>query len=353
MAKQKVQLEHAGVLQSDNIPEESMLGYLVGIVHHKFRMNQKALEKLLNKTDLPEEYWPNKPRSVPSFQAACRTLESPRYIERTFRDPQTKVDVKVGVEFMIDVLSDGSRQLTRKIHYPENIQMSKEMEKILRIYVKSTQKEPEKMAKFVYDKESDSVKRINLYDDEDELDIGEMTDEKYAKLVEEFNSIKSCYTERYLKDAWFWMLRKEGGIPWLKNCGSLWFIPKDAKKYVEDFGFVYNSIHGESGTWRAVPIVDTEQHRMYLKEDINAEYNDRFKTFLNNVAKKMDSGMDKDKLKKQLKENKNSFEKQLNKELLEKYNNLLNISIKAKVDNFKGEFESSRLEKAREMLASL
>jgi hypothetical protein len=342
-----------GVLQSDDIPEDSLLGHLVGIVHHKFRMSQSSMDGLLNKAKLPEDYWPNKPKPIPSFQAACRSLESPRYIERIFRDPQTKMDVKIVVEFMVDVLSDGSRQLTRKIHYPENIQMSPEMEKLLRIYIKSTQKEPEKMAKFVYDSKSDTVKRINLYEDEDALDIGEMTDSKYASLIEEFNSIRNCYTERYLKDAWFRMLRQEGGIPWLKNCGSLWFIPKDAKSYVESFGWLYNKIHGTSGTWRAVPIVDTEQHRKYLKDDVTAEYNERFKTFLSNVAKKMDTGMDESKLKEQLKKNKDEFESKLNKELIQRYNNLLNMSIKAKVTDFKVDFESSRLEKAREMLANL
>jgi len=346
-------LEHAGILSSNEVSEEMLLGHLVGIVHHNFTMQQDVLNRIMDKAGLPDEYRPNKPRAVPSFQAACRILEHRKFEEITFRDPQTNADIKFKVEYMVDILNDGSRQLTRKILYPESAETSSEMEKLLNIYVKSTQKEPEKMAKFSYDAPTDSITRINLYDDPDELDIGEMTDKKYAALIERFNEIRNCYTERYLKDAWFRMLRAEGAIPWLKNCGSLWFIPRDARKYVEAFGKIYLKIHGEHGTWRTVPIINTEEQRKCLKQDVNEEYKERFKTFLINVAKRMESSTDEDALKSQLRESKSNFENQLNNELFKRYNSLLNMSIKAKIDDFKGEFESSRLEKAREMLANL
>jgi len=347
------ELSQIGILSTDEVSEESLLGHLVGIVHHNFTIQQKVLDKMMDKVGLPEEYRPNQPRAIPSFQAACRNLEKPKIEEITFRDPQTKADITFKVEYMVDILNDGSRQLTRKIHYPESSEASAEIEKILRIYVKSTQKEPEKMAKFVYDSKTDSITRINLYENPDDLDIEEMTDRKYAVLVERFNEIRNCYTERYLKDAWFRMLRAEGAIPWLKNCGSLWFVPKDARKYVEQFGKIYLSVHKDSATWRTVPIINTKEQRECLKKDVNEEYRDRFKTFLNNVAKKIESTADEKELKRQLKDSKSKFEKQLNGELFKRYNALLDMSIKAKIDDFKGEFESSRLEKAREMLASL
>ena len=182
-----------------------------------------------------------------------------------------------------------------------------------------------------------------------------MTDERYAQLVERFNSIKKCYTERYLKDAWFRMLRREGGIPWLKSCGSLWFIPKDAKRTVEAFGSIYTAVHGDSdgGTWRSVPIVDTRQHREYLKEDIQLEYKDRFKSFLGSVAKTVESSMDEDKKAELLRKHKDKFEGQLQKEFLDRYNTLLGMKIKASVKDFKVKFDNSRLEAAREMLLSV
>ena len=346
-------LSHVSILSTDEVSEDSLLGHLVGIVHHNFTIPQEVLDKMMDEMGLPEEYRPHKPRPVPSFQAACRSLEKPKIEEVTFRDPETGADIIFKVEYMVDILNDGSRQLTRKIHYPESAETSSEMEKLLRIYVKSTQKEPEKMAKFMYDKKSDSIIRINLYDNPDSLDIGAMTDRKYAVLLERFNEIRNCYTERYLKDAWFRMLRAEGAIPWLKNCGSLWFIPKDARKYVEAFGKIYLGIHGKNGTWRTVPIIDTEEQRKCLKQDVNEEYKEHFKNFLINVAKKIENSSDPESLKRQLKESKSQFEKQLNNELFKRYNALLDMSIKAKFDDFKGEFESSRLEKAREMLLSL
>jgi len=349
-----IDLENAGVLYSKDVPEDSLLGYLVGIVHHSFKIKQEPLEKIMTKAGLPEDYWPNKPRPIPSFQAACRSLENPRIIETTLRDPASGVDIKFKVEFMVDVLNDGSRQLTRKIHYPESVEASPELKKILDIYVSTTQKEPEKMAKFTYDTKSDSIKRTNLFSDENELDIGSMTDSRYARLVEDFNKRKQCYTERYLKDAWFRMLRKEGAIPWLKNCGSLWFIPKNAKRVVEAFGKIYRAIHGlEGGTWRSVPIIDTEQHREYLKEDIQLEYKDRFKSFLGNIAKTVESNMDEDKRRELLKKHKDKFEESLQKELIDRYNKLLGMNISAKVKDFKLKFENSRLEAAREMLMSV
>lgn len=343
-------VEKMGVLDSKEIPEDSLLGFLVGIVHHQFKMAQAPLEKIMTKAGLPEEYWPNQPRGLPSFQAACRKLESPRVREVVFKDPESKADLKFKVEYMVDVLNDGSRQLTRKIHYPESVIASPELKKILEVYVNTTQKEPEKMAKFIYDSKSDSITRINLYNTASELDIGSMTDEQYAKLIEEFNNIKKCYTERYLKDAWFRMLRREGAIPWLKNCGSLWFIPKTAKRVVSAFGEIYKAIHGEEGTWRSVPIINTEQHRKYLMEDIQIEYKDRFKSFLGNIAKTVESNMDESKRMELLKKHKDSFEESLRKELIDRYNNLLGMNISAKIKDIDVHFENSRLEAARKMM---
>lgn len=347
------ELNNVGVLDSKEVPDSSLLGYLVGIVHHQFTMNQAPLEKIMAKAGLPEDYWPNKPRGLPSFQAACRYLESPKVTEATFQDPESKANIKFKVEYMVDTLNDGSRQLTRKIHYPESAKASAELKKILEVYVNTTQKEPEKMAKFTYDSKSDSIIRTNLYSNESELDIGAMTDAQYKKLIERFNNIKKCYTERYLKDAWFRMLRTEGAIPWLKNCGSLWFIPKNAKRAVIAFGNVYKAIHGEYGTWRSVPIIDTQQHREYLKEDIQLEYKDRFKSFLNGIAKTVESGMDEDKRKELLKKHKDKFEETLKKELIERYNSLLGMNISARVKDFKIKFDNSRLEAARGMLLSV
>lgn len=346
------ELEHAGILSSDEVSEESLLGHLVGIVHHQFIAPQEAMKQILEEADMPDHYWPNKPKPIPSFQAACRSLESPKYEEITFRDPQTKMDITFGVEYMIDVLKDGSRQLTRKITYTGNEHASKALEEQLEIFAKTTQKEPEKMAKFQYDHETDTITRTNLYD-KDELAIEEQTDKKYNKALEQFNLIRKCYTERYLKDAWFKMLRTEGAIPWLKNCGSLWFIPKNARKYVESFGVVYNKIHGDHGTWRAVPIINTKVHRDCLKEDVQLEYKDRFKAFLENIASKIDRDMDDDKRRELINENREKFESSLQKELVERYNNLLGMSISAKVNDFKVSFESSRLEKAKEYLKNL
>jgi len=344
-----------GILDADDVPEESLLGYLVGIVHHKFTTTQKIVDKLLEESKLPEEYWPQKPKGLNAFQASCRKLEE-KYREIKFRDPGTKADIKFSVEFMVDALKDGSRQLTRKIHYLGNEHASRKLQKTLDIFVQTTQKEPEKMAKFIFDKQEDTITKTDLFK-KDELNIEEMTNEKYRLLLKIFEEIKNSYTERYLKDAWFKLVRGEGGIPWLKKCGSLWFIPKDAKEYINAFGRVYNTIHGEEGTWRTIPVINTKQQREHLKEDVEVEFEDRFKSFLENVADRVKEGQVfadlTEEEKERLRKSKDNFESKMNTEFITKYNKLLNMSISAKLTDAPVKFESDRLNHAMELMKQL
>ncbi len=350
------QLANTAILQQDDIPEEALLGNLVGIVHHKFTLPHEELDKIIKKAKLPEEYWPNKSGPTHAFEKACRMLENPKSFTVEFQDPGTGLLLKFTVEFMIDILSDGCRQLTRKIYYTTKQEPSPEMQKILNIYEATTQKEPEKMAKFDYDAGTETLRRVDLYDDPDVLDIGNMTDKAYERLIGYFDSLKGCYTERHLKHSWANMLRKETAIPWLKNCGSFWFVPKSANKCVEAFGEIYQTIHNSHGTWRVVPIVNTEQHREYLRQDVMVEYNDRYKAFLKKVADRMKDGWDEEKLRKWAEGQKKDFEGQMKSELIGQYNELLGMSISASLQDFSKvnmNFESSRLEKAREFLTGI
>jgi len=354
MAEQKTDLSHAGLLQSDEIPEDSLLGYLVGVVHHQFNLSKDVMEPILEESGLKREYWPSKSKPVNAFYKACRSLESPRRQQITFRDPGSDADIKFEVEFMIDQLKGGARQLTRKIHFIGNENASEALHKHLRIYAETTQKEPEKMCVFDYDAANDSIVKKDLYDTkESSLNISDMTEAQFTKVKQKFEEVKGSYSERTLKESWYRMLRVESGIPWLKNCGSLWFIPKNAKKSVEAFSFIYRSIHNGTGTWRDTPIIDTNQHREYLKEDVQVEYEDRFKRFLQSVAEKMDRDMDDEKREKLIRKAKNDFEGKLKEELVDRYNDLLGMAISSKVNEYKTSFESSRLEKARKMLANL
>ena len=348
-----VNLSHVGLLDSDEIPEEQILGFLVGIVHHQFVKPIEYLDRIMTQAGLPDEHWPHKPKAKKSFEAACRGLESPRFQDVILRDPGTGMDIKFRVEFMIDVLRDGSRQLSRKINYMGNEEASKQIKDVLEVYVETTQKEPEKMAKFSYDKATDSVVRTNLYENPESLDIGLMADEKYAVLVESFNLIKKCYTERYLKDAWHRMVRRTGGVPWLKSSGSFWFIPKDARVTVEAFGTIYNTLHNGGGTWRSSPVVDTRQQREYLRDDVMREYQDRYSSFLENVASRLESNMDDEKKRELIMKNRDKFEESLDGELIKRYNRLLNMSISAKVKDVDVSVESSRALAALDYLRNL
>lgn len=349
------ELSNAGLLDAADVPEESLLGFLVGIVHHKFTTSQEIVDGLLEKSKLPEEYWPQKPKGINAFQASVRKLEE-KYREVKFRDPGTEADIKFSVEFMVDALKDGSRQLTRKIHYLGSEKASKKLRRTLDIFVQTTQKEPEKMAKFTYDKQEDTITKTDLFK-KDELNIEEMTNEKFQLLLDIFGEIKNSYTERYLKDAWFKLVRGEGGIPWLKKCGSLWFIPKDAKEYINAFGRVYNTIHGEEGTWRTIPVINTKQQREHLKEDVEIEFEDRFKSFLENIADRVrDDQVFSDlseEEKAKLRKTKDNFESKMNTEFIARYNKLLDMSISAKLTDSNVKFESDRLNNAMELMKQL
>jgi hypothetical protein len=67
----------------------------------------------------------------------------------------------------------------------------------------------------------------------------------------------------------------------------------------------------------------------------------------------MERDMSEEKRKELLRKSKDDFEEKMNRELLKQYNDLLNMSISAKVNDFEVSIESSRLEKARKMLANL
>jgi uncharacterized tellurite resistance protein B-like protein len=84
-----------------------------------------------------------------------------------------------------------------------------------------------------------------------------------------------------------------------------------------------------------------------------AEFEGRYRTFLEKIAEKMDRDMDEEKRKKLIREAKDGFEEKLNRELIKQYNELLGMSLSANINDFKPKIESSRLEKARKMLANL
>lgn len=342
------------------IPVEQLLGHLVILVHHKFDMPISEMDMLMNKVKLPEEYRPNPPNAVNAFQSACRSLQSTYPLKENFIDPENGMALIFNIEYFVDILPNGARQLSRKIQYvPETTEgMSKSTKKLLDIYVDKTQKEPEKMAIFEYNVKKDEIEMTPLYSDKKPLFIDEMTNQKYETLKQQFVKLGGSYTERYLKQAWVNMMIRLNAIPYCGAAGNIWFVPKEGKRYVDLFGELYEKIHERQGrfsTWRVIPAIDTESQREYLKNDIEEELQKRYERYLENIGKRLETiktQEDLNKFKESAAERTHKLETNLNNTLINKYTELLKTSINVrKIKDVKKDMKmTSRMRKALEFI---
>ena len=326
-----------------DIPLEQVLGYLVILVHHNFDMPIDEMDELMNQVKFPEDFRPNMPNAKAAFQSACRDLQTTYPSKEKFLDPENQLELFFNVEYFIDVLPNGSRQLTRKIQYSTETtkDISEETKKILAIYVEKTQKEPEKMAVFDFHDDTNEIGMTPLYSDKKPLFIDEMTTKKLEELQKRYKKLRGSYTERYLKEAWIGMMRKNNAIPYCGDAGSTWFVPKEGKRFVDAFGRLYYAIHealGKDPTWRVIPAVDTEAQRKYILEDVQSEVQKRYEHYLDNLGKRIENIKSKDdlaKLRDNSTESSQKLESELNDTLIQKYNSLLQKSIKINISTVK------------------
>jgi hypothetical protein len=360
-----------GILLDDTLPEEQKLGYLVGMVHSAINVPVPELDALFDELDFPKELRPETPRTVFAFQKALRELEQTK--TETFVDPSTDISVNFEVEYFIDVLPNDVRQLSRKIQYQSTGLASgdipDDMKKQLAIYVEKTQKEPEKMALFEFvpaetKKEEDGTEtvvsegrivRTNLFK-ENNLSIAEQTQEKYEELERRFGQLTGCYTERYIKHSWYRVLSSVNAIPYMMANGAIYFVPKAGKEILDKFCKIYQEIHKNDGfgVLRILPVIDTQQQREYIKQDVEKRIKEKYEKFLNSAKDQLDNISSEDDIKKVRErwgERKDKFEQELRDTLVKQYSELLKMDIKAKLDTFVP--TSDRLQIAKKFLADL
>jgi hypothetical protein len=269
---------------------------------------------------------------------ACRKLQSTYPTKEEFVDPENNMKLFFNIEYFVDVLPNGTRQLSRKIQYMQGTTegMSESTKRLLDIYVDKTQKEPEKMAIFEYSKETSEITMTPLYSKEKPLYIDEMTQQKYEELKTQFKKLGGSYTERYLKQAWVEMMFKLNAVPYCGAAGNIWFVPKEGKKFVDTFGELYIAIHEKQcreHTWRTIPAIDTEAQREYLKKDVEEELQKRYERYLENIGKRLETiktQEDIDKLRNSTTERTQKLETEMNNKLIQKYSALLKTSIEVK-----------------------
>jgi len=347
-------------ITAGEIPVEQLLGHLVILVHHRFDMPIPELDKLMDKINFPEDYRPNKPNAMNAFQSACRKLQTSYPDREEFIDPENNMKLLFNVEYYVDVLPNGARQLSRKIQYvPESTEgMSQSTKKILDIYVDKTQKEPEKMCIFEYETNKGTIDMTPLYGSNKALFIEEMTNKKYETLKDLFVTLGGSYTERYLKQAWVSMMFKLNAIPYCGSAGNIWFVPKEGKRFVDKFGELYSEIHEQQGrysTWRVIPAIDTESQRDYIKKDVELEMKKRYERYLDNIGKRIEmikTQEDLNKLRENTAEKTQKLETDLNNALINKYSSLLKTSIEVKtIKDLKTTTKlTSRMKKALEFI---
>jgi len=372
-----------GILLDDSLPDEQKLGYLVGMVHSEINIPVKELDALLDELKFPENLRPETPRAVFAFQKAVRDLAQTK--TETFVDPATGISVNFEVEYFVDVLPNDVRQLSRKIQYlstglaagdiPEDIKNQ------LEIYVEKTQKEPEKMALFEFRKAEPQAKatkegeepkdepeveqpsttnpenviKTDLFK-ENNLSIAEQTQEKYEELLRNFENLKGCYTERYIKHSWYKMLDSINAIPYMLANGAVYFIPKAGKELLDKFCIIYKEVHKHDGAGilRILPIIDTQQQREYIKQDVEKRIQEKYEQFLGKAKDQLGditSEADIGKLKEKWGAKKENFERELRDTLVKQYSELLKMDINAKLDTYVP--ESDRLRIAKKFMAEL
>ena len=345
--------DEAVIVQEKEVNESAILGYLVGMTFRNFRMQKEKFEELIAKSDIDDKFKPHLPSGLSAFQLAVRSIEDT--VTEEFIDPSTNEHVFLDVDYMIDIISPSVRQLSRKIFInPKSKNITKELKEKLDIHIDESQKEPEKMALFSYDKAENTIILQPLFK-ENILNIKEMTEKKYSQALHELNEITGKYTERYLKDAYYRLCNAINAIPFLLAPGSVRFVSIKYKEYIDSFIRLYNLIYGRRGISRKIPLLDKKELKEYIKQDLEVEVNRRFELFLKSAANKIEqirsmSDIDKKlKIEQNLKDKASEFERGLNNTLLKEYNALLGTSIKARL----GELpipESLRLQQARKFL---
>lgn len=374
-----------------NIPIDQLLGYLVILVHHRFEMDIETVEKIMSAAELSEKYWPHHPKKHHVFNKACRLLQTRSGDQEKFIDPSNGMELWFDVEYFIDILPGGARQLSRKIQYTSGSKddISEDTKKMLDIYVEKTQKEPEKMAIFEFNEykekkeETDGEEKKEepteektepltedeivqqeisitpIYSDKNPLNIKEMTEKQHKKLLTIYKRLKKSYTERYLKMAWEDMMYDLKAIPYCGSAGNIWFVPKAGRSAIDAFGKAYKTIHNEEGntyTWRMIPVIDTEAQRKYIKKDAEREIMKRYEDYLERLGKRVEkvkTQEDLDKLRDKTAEKNQKFEQEMNERLIDRYSKILKTSIDIKlrdVDENKQTHLTSRMRRAIKFL---
>lgn len=261
--------------------------------------------------------------------------------QEKFIDPSNGMELWFDVEYFVDVLPDGARQLSRKIQYTSGSKedISKKTKKMLDIYVEKTQKEPEKMAIFEFNKKTEKIDVTHIYSKKNPLNIKEMTKKQETKLKNFYNRLKNSYTERYLKMAWSEMMYDLHAIPYCGNAGNIWFVPKAGKSAIDAFGAVYRTVHEIEEniyTWRLIPVIDTEAQRKHLKADAEQAIIKRYEHYLDRLGKrvqKVRTQEDLDTLRDDAAEKTEKFEREMDSMLIQEYNKILRTSINIKTKN--------------------
>jgi predicted metal-dependent hydrolase len=352
-----IEFRKMGILLDDSLPDEQKLGYLIGMVHTSINVPVRELDRLFEELEFPEDLRPETPRSLFAFQKAVRNLCQKK--TETFIDPVTEISVNFEVEYFVDVLPNDVRQLSRKIQYLSTGLSANDIPEVIKkqleIYVEKTQKEPEKMALFEFNKDNGEIVRTNLFKKND-LSIAEQTQEKYEELQREYEKLSGCYTERYIKHSWSRVIDSVNAIPYMLANGSVYFFPKAGKEILDKFCTIYQTIHKKDGAGilRIIPVIDTEQQRNYIKHDVEKRIKEKYEHFLDKAKGQLEdisSQEDINKLKDKWGEKKDEFERELKNTLVKQYSELLKMKINAKLDTFVP--SSERLQIAKKFMADL
>lgn len=251
-----------------------LLGYVCNYTVRQGEIPLKEVNRLWGELEIPEWSKPNTPRERDVFKNACRELERVDYEDRHPWGP-------VRLVYETDKLTPDEYVLTEKVfaHDDEKGENLLEHNKLIRL--KYNEKLKERITVSKYERSS------NITPDKAR---------EYQKCAREsFERLINRNTSDQIRVALRNTFLHVHGIQW-GSTAAVYFVPLDAqdliakwREFLKEFTEHFGTDGRYSSQIRALPYVDSDEHRNYIQEDIAKQTEARFQALLSKTRRQLET----------------------------------------------------------------
>lgn len=295
-------------------PGAPLLGYVCSFTVRQGEITLEEVDRLWVELNIPEWSKPNPPRKRDVFKNSCRDLERVDYEDRHPWGACRLV-------YETDKLTPDEYVLTEKVFAHDDVQGKNLLEhnKLVRL-------------QYIEEKtDSGTNGKITVTKYETLSNVSREKLREYMDTVRSnFDRLLTHNTSDQIRVALRNTFHKLHGMQW-GSTAAIYFIPLDAQDVIakwREFLSIFTENYGTqtrfSSQIRALPFVDSGEHRKYIEEDIAKQAEARFQALLHKTKRQLETqnpGNFEDILKGKLKE-KNKIRKEL-----EYYQKLLGTKI--------------------------